>query len=54
MLELPFRRFEPYRLTKPLDTRHLRRLGLVAIGRAFDADLAVTRIGFYRSEALRD
>jgi len=47
VLELPFSQFEPYRLTKPLDTRRLRRLGLVAIGRAFEADLAVARIGLY-------
>lgn len=47
VLELPFNQFEPYRLTKPLDTRRLRRLGLVVIGRAFEADLAVARISLY-------
>lgn len=46
-IELPFSRFHPYRLTAPLDTRRLRRLGLVAIGRAFHADLRVASIGFY-------
>lgn len=51
LVELPFRRFEPYRLTTPLDTHQLRRLGLVAIGRAFEADLAVARIALYGSEA---
>jgi hypothetical protein len=44
---LPFNRFEPHRLTAPLDVGHLRRLGLVAIGRAFDADLAVSRLSLY-------
>ena len=47
-IRLPFTRFQPYRLTEPLDVRHLRRLGLVAIGRAFHADLAVSTIGLYR------
>jgi len=46
-IKLPFDRFEPHRLTVPLDLRHLRRLGLVAIGRAFHADLAVSVVGLY-------
>ena len=45
-IRLPFGRFEPHRLTAPLDVRHLRRIGLVAIGRAFHADLAVGVIAF--------
>jgi hypothetical protein len=36
-----FQDFVPYRTEIPLDTRRLRRIGLVAIGRAFSADLAV-------------
>ena len=47
-VELPFASFVPYRLDAPLDVSRLRRLGLVAIGRAFHADLAVAEIGFYR------
>lgn len=47
-VELPFVSFLPYRLEAPLDVTRLRRLGLVAIGRAFQADLAVAEIGFYR------
>jgi hypothetical protein len=35
-------------LTAPLDISRLRRLGLVAIGRAFAADLAVARLSLYR------
>lgn len=46
-IRLPFERFEPYRLTESLDVRHLRRIGLVAIGRAFHADLAVSAVGLY-------
>ena len=47
-LELAFAAFAPYRLDAPLDVTRLRRIGLVAIGRAFYADLAVAELGFYR------
>ena len=47
-IELPFESFAPYRLETPLDVSRLRRVGLVAIGRAFYADLAVAEVGFYR------
>lgn len=47
-IDLPFTTFVPYRLDAALDTARLRRIGLVAIGRAFQADLAVCRIEFYR------
>lgn len=47
-IELPFESFAPYRLETPLDITRVRRIGLVAIGRAFHADLAVAEIGFYR------
>ncbi len=46
-VKIPFADFEPYRLDKPLDLRRLRRIGLVAIGRAFTADLAVCRLALY-------
>ena len=47
---LPFSDFTPHRLTAPLDLSRLRRIGLVAIGRAFRADLAVSDLRFYRAE----
>lgn len=47
-LDLPFAAFTPYRIETPMDTARIRRLGLVAIGRAFRADLAISRIAFYR------
>ena len=47
-IELPFAAFAPYRLEAPLDIARLRRVGLVAIGRAFSADLAVAEIALYR------
>ena len=47
-IDLPFEAFTPHRLDAPLDVTRLRRIGLVAIGRAFHADLAVCELGFYR------
>jgi len=47
-LHIPFADFRPHRLDAPLDTRRLRRLGLVAIGRAFEADLCLARLALYR------
>lgn len=47
-IRLPFEGFRPHRLEPALDPGRLRRIGLVAIGRAFAADLAVQKIGFYR------
>ncbi len=47
-VDLAFADFAPHRLDAPLDIKRLRRLGLVAIGRAFHADLAVSELGFYR------
>jgi hypothetical protein len=44
---LPFSGFEPCRVDAPLDLRKLRRLGIVAIGRAFTADICVAEVLFY-------
>lgn len=48
VIELPFESFKPYRLETKLDTKRLKRIGLVAIGRPFRPDLAVSNIEFYR------
>lgn len=47
-VRLPFAAFVPHRTDAPLDLHRLRRLGLVAIGRAFEAELCVAQIGLYR------
>ncbi len=44
---VPFSSFVPYRLKKSLDTRCLRRISFVAIGRAFHADLAIGGVRLY-------
>ena len=46
-LRLAFADFAAYRTEAPLDLTRLRRLGIVAIGRAFTADLAVGGLRFY-------
>ena len=48
-IRLPFAEFEPYRIGKPLDPGRLERIGLVAIGRAFDADVCLGRLALYRN-----
>lgn len=47
-LHLPFTGFQPYRTSEALQVAELRRIGVVAIGRAFHADLCVGRVAFYR------
>lgn len=47
-VELPFERFEPENFRAKLDTRGLERIALVAIGEEMDADVAVSRLEFYR------
>ena len=41
---LPLAGFEPHRLDAPFDSSRICRLGVVAIGRDFEADVAVARI----------
>jgi hypothetical protein len=45
--QLPFGGFVPHRTERPLRTSRLRRIGLVAIGRQFEVDLAIGDIRFY-------
>lgn len=48
-VRLPFSRFEPYRINTPLDVSQVQRIGLVAIGRAFSADLCLGGLALYRA-----
>ena len=43
----PFSGFVPHRTETPLNLRLLRRLGIVAIGRAFAADVAIGGVRLY-------
>ena len=47
---LPFTQFQPHKTSASLKRDRLKRIGVVAIGRAFSADLCVGRIGYYRAQ----
>ena len=44
-----FADFVPHRTEHILDPAHLRRIGLLAIGRAFEADVAIAAVRLYRA-----
>jgi len=46
-IRLPFSTFEAHRIEKPLDMGNLRRIGIVGIGRAFRADIAIGGVRFF-------
>ncbi len=46
-LRLPFEAFEPYRTGGALHGSELRRIGIVAIGEAFNAEVCVARVALY-------
>ena len=45
---IAFADFEAHRTDAPFDPAHLRRIGIVAVGRAFHADVAVAAVRFRR------
>lgn len=47
-VRLAFSGFVPHRIEAPLDLSRLRRIGVVAIGRAFSADLRLAQLELYR------
>jgi len=52
-VRLPFAEFSGYRISSSLDLEHIERIGIVAIGRAFKADLCVARVALYRDATPR-
>ena len=51
-LRMPFDAFEGYRTGRPLRLDRLRRIGVVAIGRDFEADLCLGGLRIYREAAM--
>lgn len=49
-IRLPFTEFIGYRIGSPLNLQQLERIGIVAIGRAFKADLCVASLALYRDD----
>lgn len=52
-VRLPFSEFSGYRISSALDLKHLERIGIVAIGRVFKADLCVANVALYRDDSTR-
>lgn len=46
-VRLPFTAFKGYRIGSPLDLEHLKRIAVVAIGKAYKADLCVASVALY-------
>ena len=44
---IPFTDFAPHRIETPLDLTKLRRIGILAIGRTFEADVSIGGVRFY-------
>jgi hypothetical protein len=44
---IPFDQFEAYKTTHALSLKKLRRIGIVAIGRDFEADICIADVQFY-------
>jgi hypothetical protein len=53
-VRIPFSAFSGYRIGASLNTAALQRIGIVAIGRAFQADLCLARLGLYRDDTESD
>jgi hypothetical protein len=49
-VRVPFSAFEGYRIGAAFEPAKLERIGIVAYGRAFTADLCIGRVAFYRDE----
>lgn len=47
-VEIPFSRFQPENISTPLNTAGLRRIAVVGAWQDFKADVALSRIEFYR------
>ena len=47
-VRVPFDGFEAYRTSGALDPASIRRVGIVAIGERFDADVCIARVALYR------
>jgi hypothetical protein len=47
-IRMPFSAFEPYKTRSSLKPQRINRIGIVAIGRDFDADFCVSGVGLYK------
>lgn len=47
-VEIPFQQFKPENFSDQLNSEKLRRIGIVAIKKEFQADIAISHLEFYR------
>lgn len=47
IVQIPFSMMTQYRTSKQFKAKQIKRIGLVAIGKNFNADLCVASVGFY-------
>ena len=47
-VQIPFNRFEAHRTDATFDPSQLKRVGVLAIGRVFDADITIAGVRFYK------
>lgn len=52
-IQIPFSQMKPYRTSQRFQPAKIRRLGFVAIGKDFDADLFVASVSFYGKRETR-
>jgi len=50
-IQIPFSQLTPYRTTKIFRKNEIKRIGLVAIGRQFNADLCIGSVTFYGNQS---
>ncbi len=53
VIKIPFDLFTAYKTGEALNIQNLKRIGVVAIGREFSADICVASVGFYREAAIK-
>ncbi len=46
-IKVPFTSFLPYKTRKPLEVQRIKRVGIVGIGRNFEADVCLAGLAFY-------
>ena len=48
-LNISFKDFMPYKTSTKLNPEKIKRIGIVAIGRDFEADICIAELGFYKN-----
>lgn len=49
-ITIPFKNFIPYKTSSGLNPEKIKRIGIVAIGRDFKAEICISELGFYKAD----